>query len=68
MIPKLTCPDCGNNRFAYPVELTDAAIIHCEDCMARVGTFAEVREKIISQIVPASFVVEVKKGSAARRR
>ena len=50
MIPVLTCAECGGNRFAYPFELTDAALVHCEDCMASVGTVAELTDKIVSQL------------------
>jgi hypothetical protein len=50
MTIKLVCSNCQGNRFAYPLELAEAAIIHCEDCKESVGTVAELREKIISQI------------------
>ena len=54
MTIKLTCANCEGNRFAYPLELTETAIIHGEVCHAKIGTVAELREKIISQIAPAS--------------
>jgi predicted nucleic acid-binding Zn ribbon protein len=50
MTPKLNCGNCGSNRFAYPFRVTDDSTIECEDCGAIVGTFAELRGQVASQL------------------
>ena len=50
MTVNLSCADCGGNRLAFPFEVKDDAAVHCQDCGARIGTIAEISERIVSQI------------------
>lgn len=54
MTPKLACRNCGSDRFAYPFKVTDYSAIKCEDCGATVGTFAELRDQVATQIAQTS--------------
>jgi hypothetical protein len=54
MTPKLNCGNCGSDRFAYPFRVTDDATIECAGCGAVVGTFAELRSHVASQIAQVS--------------
>jgi hypothetical protein len=60
MTPKLNCGRCGSDRFAYRFRVTDDSIIHCADCGAIVGTFAELRCRVADQIAqgPATAAFE----------
>ena len=54
MTPMLTCGNCGSNRFAFPLRITDNCPIACHDCGATLGTFAELRDQVAIQIAQAS--------------
>jgi hypothetical protein len=54
MTPKLNCGNCGSDRFAYPFKVTDDSTIDCQDCGATVGTVAELRVRVASQIAHGS--------------
>lgn len=56
MTIKVACANCDGNRFAYPFEVTNDTVVHCEDCGTPIGTIAEISEKIISQVAPAAHV------------
>ena len=43
------CSECGSNRFRYPYELKDDAVITCEDCGREVGTVADLQRKVVEQ-------------------
>jgi hypothetical protein len=47
---ELSCADCGGNRFDYPLQLTDDAVITCTDCGHEIGTVADLQQMVIEQL------------------
>lgn len=54
MTIELSCASCGGNKFTYPFAVTNDAEVYCEDCGSRIGTIAEVAERVVSQITGSS--------------
>ena len=44
----LSCPRCGNNRFAFPA--ADEEAVLCEMCGGSPGTLGEVKQRVSDEL------------------
>lgn len=42
----IACSACGRNRFSFPIEEGDEAIVTCDDCGHVIGTLGSMKEKV----------------------
>ena len=47
---ELNCPKCGNNRFSFPKNMSDGSAVVCADCGAKIGTYAELKDRIGEEV------------------
>lgn len=52
---ELNCSKCGSNRFSFPDTLTDKSIVTCADCGHRIGTLAELKDRVGDQVIKRAF-------------
>ena len=50
---ELACAACGGNNFSIDEAEADSCEVHCGDCGHRIGTLAELKEKV-EQLVLAT--------------
>jgi uncharacterized Zn finger protein len=50
----LNCAECGQNRFTIIKGMDDDAVVHCTDCGRTVGTMAELKERIATEVLKRS--------------
>lgn len=48
---ELACAECGNNRFSLDDAEHDSSLIYCKDCGHRIGTLAELKDRIASEVL-----------------
>jgi predicted nucleic acid-binding Zn ribbon protein len=51
---ELNCADCGQNRFTIVQGMDDDAVVRCAECGHRVGTMAELKERIAAEVLKGS--------------
>ena len=51
---ELACAVCGKNRFAFPQDGGDSAIVACEDCGHVVGSMAELKLAVAEAVISRS--------------
>lgn len=47
----LDCPKCGKNRFDFPADGNDDAMITCVECGEQIGTLGELKQKVASEVL-----------------
>jgi DNA-directed RNA polymerase subunit RPC12/RpoP len=50
---ELACAECGGNNFSIDEARSDNCEVHCGDCGHRIGTLAELKDKV-AQLVLAT--------------
>jgi DNA-directed RNA polymerase subunit RPC12/RpoP len=53
---ELNCAQCGKNRFNLEQGVADHAIVSCQDCGHRIGTIAELKERVAAEVLKRSAV------------
>lgn len=48
MTIELSCPTCGNNRFAFPKK--DSEAVRCQVCGDSLGTLGEVKQRVADEV------------------
>lgn len=48
---ELSCSKCGKNRFVFPEEGGDEAMVICEECGHKVGTLAQLKERVAEMVL-----------------
>ena len=48
---EMACAECGKNRFNLPDANKDSSPIVCEDCGHIVGTLADLKQKVVDEIL-----------------
>lgn len=48
---ELSCRGCGSNRFTLAHAVDDDSDVSCEDCGHHVGTLAELKTAVVSQVM-----------------
>jgi predicted nucleic acid-binding Zn ribbon protein len=51
---ELNCAQCCGNRFTIEEDHADAAHVHCAECGHQVGTMAEVKERVATEVMKRS--------------
>lgn len=51
---ELNCAKCGQNHFNLADGFADHAVVTCNDCGHRVGTMAEVKERVAAEVLRRS--------------
>ena len=52
---ELNCAECGQNRFTIIEGMSDdAAVVRCADCGHRIGTMAQLKERIANEVLRRS--------------
>ena len=46
----LACAECGNNHFTLDEAHSDLCIVRCRDCGHRIGTLAELKERVAEEV------------------
>jgi len=47
----LKCAQCGGNSFALDGTKADSSLIECDDCGHRIGTLAELKERVAAEVI-----------------
>jgi len=55
---ELNCAQCGKNRFNLEQGIADHAVVSCQDCGHRIGTIAELKERVAAEVLKRSAVHE----------
>jgi DNA-directed RNA polymerase subunit RPC12/RpoP len=55
---ELNCAQCGKNRFNLEQGVADHAVVSCQDCGHRIGTIAELKERVAAEVLKRSAVHE----------
>ena len=48
---ELACAECGGNNFSIDEAKSDSCEVHCGDCGHRIGTLAELKEKVAQLVL-----------------
>ena len=48
---ELNCAECGNNSFNLGQGAKDDSLIYCKLCGHRIGTMAELKERIAAEVL-----------------
>lgn len=48
---ELSCAECGNNRFNFPVGGNDASDVTCADCGHLVGTMGSLKDEVAKAVI-----------------
>ncbi|WP_344698231.1 hypothetical protein [Sphingomonas limnosediminicola] len=48
---ELNCASCGDNNFNLDHGVADHATIHCNRCGHRIGTMAELKERVAAEVL-----------------
>ena len=48
------CRECGSNRFGLDPDLDDEAHVECQDCGHKIGTLAELKERVAAEVLSRS--------------
>jgi hypothetical protein len=51
---ELACGECGGNDFAIDEARSDSCQVHCGDCGHRIGTLAELKERVAQTVLAAA--------------
>lgn len=51
---ELKCAKCGENRFNLDEGSADRAVIYCKDCGHRIGTMADLKERVANEVLRRS--------------
>jgi DNA-directed RNA polymerase subunit RPC12/RpoP len=50
----LNCAECGSNRFTLDKHSEDDAHVECEDCGHKIGTLADLKERVSAFVLSHS--------------
>jgi DNA-directed RNA polymerase subunit RPC12/RpoP len=48
---EMNCRKCGSNKFALGGPLADDAMIRCLSCGHKIGTMAELKERVAAEVM-----------------
>jgi len=51
---ELKCAECGENRFNLNGGMKDDAFVRCDACGHKIGTLAELKERIATEVLKRS--------------
>ena len=51
---EINCAVCGQNRFTIIEAMDDDSAVRCSDCGHRIGTMAELKERIAAEVMKRS--------------
>jgi DNA-directed RNA polymerase subunit RPC12/RpoP len=55
---ELNCAECGKNHFNLEEGFADHAVIYCNDCGHRIGTMAELKERVAAEVLRRSLTYQ----------
>ena len=50
----IRCDKCGSNRFSIERAASDETRIKCEDCTHEIGSLAELKERVATEVLRRS--------------
>ena len=51
---ELNCDECGENRFTIIQGMEDDAAVSCSECGHHIGTMAELKERVATEVLQRS--------------